>query len=102
MKRDKRTQEQLKFTIVFYNTLAQGSAYSTFKEIYKTFPLKYFDCLKRIIIIDAGFANRFYGWMASGTLNNYLQQKTVYIDETVNLNNYGIQADKALGESNST
>lgn len=57
-------------------------------------PLHLFDQLKRIIVVDAGFANKFYGWISSGTLNNYLQSHISYVDATGDLYRYGIIANK--------
>lgn len=48
---NKEKGEVEKFTVVFYNSLCESSVYSTFKEMYKDLPVKYFDNLKRIIVI---------------------------------------------------
>lgn len=93
-KRSQKDPNLVKFTILFYNSLCGGSAYSSFKQMYKTLPLKYFDNLKRLIVVQAGAMNRLSAWISTGTLNNYLYSKTLYIDETINLNNHNIDVSK--------
>ena len=82
------------FTIVFYNTLCPSSTYASFKETYKSLPCRYFDQLKRMVVVDAGFSNKALGWFSSGTISNYLNQRTQYVDETVDLANVGVAVTK--------
>lgn len=52
--------------------------------------------MKGMVVVDAGFTNKFYGWIASGSLNNYLYRRTSYIDSTGDLYRYGIVSNKEL------
>ena len=52
--------------------------------------MKYFDNLKRIIIVNAGFSNFAKGWILRGALNNYLYTLTYHIGNTNDLSKYDI------------
>ena len=47
-----------------------------------------------MIVVEAGFTNKAFGWMASGAINSYLHNLTFYIDETADLRSHGIKTDK--------
>lgn len=85
------------FVIVYFNSNADSyTSYSTFRNIYRSFPIKYFIDLKAVLVVHPSFAIKALDWMVSGTVNNYLKGVTHYVSTIPQLKEYGIALSKEV------
>lgn len=86
--------------IVYFNSNADSyTSYSTFRNIYRSFPLKYFLGLKRVLVVHPSFAIKAADWMVSGIINTYLRDQTHYVSTLPQLKDYGIPLNKEVMDS---
>lgn len=82
---------------MYFNSHSDSySAYANFRNIYRTFPLKYFLGLKKVIIVHPSFAIKALDWMVSGTINKYLKDQTDYAATILKLKDFGIPLSKEI------
>jgi hypothetical protein len=85
------------FVIVYFNSNADSyTSYSTFRNIYRSFPLKYFLGLRAVLVVHPSFAIKALDWMVSGPLNTYLRDNTHYVSTLPQLKDYGIPLNKEV------
>jgi hypothetical protein len=83
--------------IVYFNSNANSyENYMNFRGIYRTFPLKYFIGLKKLIIVHPSFAIKALDWFVSGAINKYLNDLTDYAPTLLKLKEFGIPLSKEV------
>ena len=72
--------KQLRFSIVYFNNQCNSyMQYIAFRGIYRSLPLKYFQNLKRLIVVNPGIAVQTLEWIVLGTINKHLRSLTTYV-----------------------
>lgn len=75
---------------MYFNTCCGYSNYSTFKNILRTLPLKYFVNLKKIVIVDPSFTIKALEWFVTGAINNTIYALSKYATTFQELKNHKI------------
>lgn len=77
--------------MVYFHTACNSySCYLTFRKIFRSLPLKYYERLRNIIIMNPSFTVRAMEWFVSGTLNKYLSNLTKIAYSFGDLRRYNI------------